>query len=1771
VKTAIANLSKRLAASFFSLMTGLILLHAQDDVLITEFMASNNHTLLDQDGDASDWIELYNLGTNTVNLNGWHLTDNASNLAEWTFPATNLPPNSFMIVFASDKNRAAAGQELHTDFSLSSSGEYFALVRPDGTVAQDFAPNFPPQLSDVSYGFAFNAVTNSFIVSGAAAKWKIPHSAADFPAGWNATNFDASSWSNGLTGLGFSSLQTNFFGAGPATNVARNKAATQTSTYNNDTNTYGPQIAVNGIYTDYSHTFPTNTFATWEVNLATNWGIDHIVLSNRTSNLSRLRDITVRILSQDGTATNYTSALLNPTNVLGNETLNVGPAKLTLIMTQLTGGLMLGGRVRVTRTPDPLLIGSGGQGSNSESNVLAMAEVEVWAVPSLGTSNAFGNLVQTDLHTVMPNVNATALIRLPFDISSSATPPNFLTLQMKYNAGFVAYLNGVEVARRNAPTNALAWNSAATGGKSDSAAVQFENIDISPATSLLQAGQNVLAIQGLNLSATNNEFLILPQLVGTTLTLTPGQYFSTPTPGAPNSGGALGIVAALQFSVARGFYNAPFSLSLTSATVNAQIRFTTDGSVPSAVSGRLYTGPVTITNTTVVQAIATEPGYLLSNVGTCTYVFLNSVIAQNISAATNAGWPAVWTGTTPDYDMDPRITGACSTNQMLAALQSLPSVFLTTTMSNLFDPTTGIYVHPTSHGAAWERAASVEMVDTNGQTQFQTGCGLRIQGGAFRSFSYGQKKSFRILFKGEYGVSELNYNLFNNPNAVQNFNTLVFRASGNDGYSWASAGGTVQFIRDEFGRRLFQDMGHVNTHGTFVHLYLNGLYWGLYNLAERPNEDFSASYSGDDPTQWDAISGSAMSTQPLKNGDWTAWTTFSNLVGQVSTYADYEKLQGLNADGSRNSAWPVYYDKLDYMDYMIVNIWAGNWDWPANNFWMGYDRANPNLGWQFYMWDCEDVVGTIRSPINYVAPKTLNWVAYPYGALKSFPEFKLDFADRIQKYFFNGGLLTPQVLTNRYAQLASSVQQAIIAESARWGDDNINPPLTVTNWQNERDLILTNYLQLRTAIVMQQLLTNGLYPGVGTPIFSQFGGNVPAGYNLSITQTNTGGVIYFTTDNSDPRVPGAGTVSATAQAFLTPIVINGPTLMRARVLGGGQWSALVEAIFQPPQDLTALELTEIMYDPPNFGSTNSDQLEFLEMKNVGTNTLNLSGLTFTSGLHFTFTNGTLLGAGQFFVIARDATAFHGKYPGVTLNGLYTGKLSNGGDTITLSQTNSSGVFSVPYNNNAPWPVTPHGFGYSLVQKNPGVKQAPNNGAEWRASAQPGGSPGADDPAANIPAIVVNEVMANSPTPLVDTIELYNPTASDADISGWFITDDDSTPQKYKIPNGTILPQGGYIYFDESQFNVTGASNNFAFSAGGESAYIFSANTNGTLTGYSHGFDFGASFPGASFGRYIDSVGDEQFPLQISRTFGQQNSGPGVGPVVINEIQYHPAPGGDEFVELLNITSTNVPLFDPLRPTNTWKFVGLAYTFPTNITLGAAQLLLLVPTNPASFQIKYAVPTNVIILGPYPGALDNAGEDLQLQAPDAPSGTNPPPYVTIDEVKYNDKSPWPPAADGSGPSLQRISALFYGNDPVNWFADTQTPGTFNPNTDSDGDGIPDWWEIAHGTDWRNADANADPDHDGFSNLQEYLAGTDPHNAGSALKISNASVTAGAIGLQFLAASNHTYSVLCKTNLSDAVWTKLADISAQPADSTITVSDPATNSSARFYRLVTPAQP
>jgi hypothetical protein len=488
------------------------------------------------------------------------------------------------------------------------------------------------------------------------------------------------------------------------------------------------------------------------------------------------------------------------------------------------------------------------------------------------------------------------------------------------------------------------------------------------------------------------------------------------------------------------------------------------------------------------------------------------------------------------------------------------------------------------------------------------------------------------------------------------------------------------------------------------------------------------------------------------------------------------------------------------------------------------------------------------------------------------------------------------------------------------------------------------------------------------------------------------------------------------------------------------WSAPVE--FRPSRrDVTSLVRTnlvfnEIMYNPPGNGTVDGDEFEYLELKNIGTVPIDLGGLFFSAGIEFTFPTPTTLDGGAVFLLVRNDSMLSSRYPGLIINGVYSGKLNNDGETLTISHPAEGEVVSVTYGDRAPWPVTPDGFGFSLVLADPST-------GTYRASASSLGSPGFDGGASTITGVVLNEILSSSTSPLSDSIELLNETANAIDISGWYLTDDPVFPQKFRIPSRPALAAGAFAVFTEADFNPTpGLGVSFGISSLGDEVYLFSANASGLLTGYSHGLSFGGAPDGVSFGRYRNSVGEEQFPLQTARTPNAINAGPRTGPVVLSEIHYHAGAGAssarDEFIELRNLTPTVVPLFDPAHSTNGWRLNGVGFSFSNGMSIAAQGSLLLVADDPAAFRARSGLPASLPIFQ-YPGNLQDGGENLELQAPDAPT-TNGVPYYVVDGVRYRDELPWPSAADGAGASLQRRVLGAYGDDPGNWAAAKPTPGT-----------------------------------------------------------------------------------------------------------------------------------
>ncbi len=436
----------------------------------------------------------------------------------------------------------------------------------------------------------------------------------------------------------------------------------------------------------------------------------------------------------------------------------------------------------------------------------------------------------------------------------------------------------------------------------------------------------------------------------------------------------------------------------------------------------------------------------------------------------------------------------------------------------------------------------------------------------------------------------------------------------------------------------------------------------------------------------------------------------------------------------------------------------------------------------------------------------------------------------------------------------------------------------------------------------------------------------------------------------------------------------------------------------------------------------------------------------------------MLAAGQSLVLVENIAAFQSRYgTNILIGGQYSGALAAKGERLALVGGLGEPILDFSYDP-AWYPITAgYGFSLSLVNQN-----APLNTwgdpASWRPSAGLGGSPGlSNPPPIDFPPILVNEVLANPIPPARQKIELYNPSANAANLGGWFITDDPKAPQKFRIPDGAVIAAGGYLVFDDTAFNPTpGVGASFAFNRNGEQADIFSADAGGNLTGYIQGFPFGASDTGVSFGRYVVSTGDSDFTAQTANTFGAVNAGPSIGPLVISEIMYHPPDlflnGNfwddtlDEYVELQNVTGAFVPLFDPAFPANTWALNGgIQFRFPPGVTLPPNGFLLVVSFDPvarplqlAAFQNRYGVSASVPVLGPYSGSLSNTLGDLQLFKPRGPDAGLVP-QVLVDRVKYRDAAPWPIAADGIGPSLQRLNSAAYGNDPTNWVGALPTPG------------------------------------------------------------------------------------------------------------------------------------
>jgi hypothetical protein len=630
------------------------------------------------------------------------------------------------------------------------------------------------------------------------------------------------------------------------------------------------------------------------------------------------------------------------------------------------------------------------------------------------------------------------------------------------------------------------------------------------------------------------------------------QFMATPTPGGRNNSGYLGFVDEPTFSHNRGFYSAPFSVTITTETAGAVIYYTIDGSEPynstlSSPTGLVYNGPIPISTTTCLRAVAFKSGWKSTNSVTHTYIFLDHVCRQATDPVTGGqitppGYPASWGTVAGDYQVDPDVVdqngkdkfGGLYARTIKDDLKSVPTVSLVMSIDSWFGPT-GIYINQSQDGT--ERVCSMEWIDPNGEGGFQINCAIAMQGGADSTNPAGgtsldRWKVFKLSMRPRFktttddgkptgGPPQLDYRVF--PDSpIEHFDTIVLDAVLANTWNHSGQHNHTIYTQDQYVADLHNAMGGQSPHGLFAHLYINGLYWGMYYIHDRPDHSWTAQMFGGEKEEYDVLKHNTSTV--VNNGiGGNATDNFNIMVSAANAVA---------ADPSNRAKYDALCQKLDIDNFitdLLAHWFALNWDWPGKN-WYATHRNTPDGRWRFHVWDAEHAIEYWDSQ-NVLGQS----VSGLHDKLKANPEYRMRFADLVHRFFFNGGVLTYPQTADMFRARMAEIDRAIVGESARWGDTRSATPHTRQDWVVIQEGILSQFIQPRSTFVLNWLKNAGLYPAVDASVFNINGSYQHGGHIIStdrFTMTAPTGTIYYTVDGSDPRVPGSGGGTASTSTLV---------------------------------------------------------------------------------------------------------------------------------------------------------------------------------------------------------------------------------------------------------------------------------------------------------------------------------------------------------------------------------------------------------------------------------------------------------------------------------------------------------------------------------------------------------------------------------------------------------------------------------------------------------------
>jgi len=1411
-------------------------------VIISEIMAANAETLFDADGDSPDWVELHLQDTapdDVLDLGGYFLTTDEDNLREWRIPdGVTIERGGFLLFLASGKDREGPGDEIHTNFQLDKDGEYFALVAPDGaTIVDSFDPAFPEQLSDVSFGLAQSSTT--LVAEDHPVRYLVPRSgdAGDLGS-WADRGFSTAGWESGTSALGFSRIATEGFDVTYyKANIQVGSLATAESVISNPARQSTVRRAT-AEYIDYrntdgfgnysnNHAFPGIGFSNVD---------DFVILVTGTILIPQAGPWSFGVNSDDGFGLDIDTATQSfrmehaaprgPSDTI--QTFNfsqAGPAEIRLVYYERGGGAGL-----------EFFAAQGSHASFSNSFDL-VGDTAIGGLALLG----FASSISTNIEDEMKGRNASLWARYSFDVDEVADLAG-LAMRIRYADGFVAYINGTEVARRNAPAN-LSWNSRATRARDIEDAPTPEEINLTNHLGRLVNGSNVLAVHALNNTSTDGDFLIGPELIAAGRAAD-FQYMTTPTPGTFNVEGVNGFVRKVEFNRERGFYDASFQLTLSTITQGAQIRYTTNGVEPTATTGTVYSGPLNITRTTVIRAAAFRSSYIPSQVSTRSFFFTSDIVRQSPTGARpGSDWPnrGRVNGQVIDYGMDPDVVNHASfRNRIEDGLLQIKSISLVTDIDNFFDSSSGIYVNARADGRSWERACSVELLDPDGGETFQVGAGVRIRG-AFSRSGDNPKHSLRLFFRRDYGDTKLRHPMFEG-HGVDEFDAIDLRTSQN--WSWAFSGSDLNtFIREVFSRDVQRDVRKPHTRSRYYHLYLNGVYWGLFQTQERVNREYAQSYFGGNEDDFDVIKNNSSGNRALEaaDGNMSAYRAlYDAAVAGFSSNTAYMRIQGLRSDGTDDPARPNYLDPENLMDYMACTYLVGDPDAPisawahfSNNIFAVYNRVEQD-GFKWFRHDAEHSLGS-NGGLNEGRLLTdatdrrigQNWShfnpAWLHLRLTANAEYAIQFADLVNDRFHHGGALSPQANIRRWRGRSDSIDLAVIGPSARWGDAKRGSPRTKNDWDNQTNYMVGTYFPQRTQIVLNQMRSVNMFPREAIVSFNRHGGHVDEGFRLSMTQSNgTPGTIYYAFDGVDPRMPG-GAIHPDAEVFTddtnSVALVELGAVWRYLDNGSNQGTAWRTNAFNHngwPQGGAPLgygdgdETTEVGFGPDEddkyattyfrrrFNASDVDEIVELTLGLVRDD----GAVVYLNGTEIVRSN---MPGGEITYLTNASG------PGVPVGGadesavntfdIDPGLLIEGSNVLAVSIHQVDGTSSdISFDASLTALTAGDASDPLTINSTTTVRARVRNGARWGAMTEARFLVGLN-------GLVINEFMADNNVTLEDPdeagefpdwVEIYNGTDAVIDLGGMYLTDDPLDLQHWQFTPGTTIGPGEHliVYADD---------------------------------------------------------------------------------------------------------------------------------------------------------------------------------------------------------------------------------------------------------------------------------------------------------------------------------------------------------------------------------------